>query len=134
LFPTILDMAGARNDERNQSEGDSVSWLPLLKQTAGYPKERALFWHFPVNQRADVGPNSTVRKGAWKLIYFYQDQHYELYNLEQDISESTNLAKQRPDVLKQMANLLRDYLVGTKAQTPTFKSNSKPVPLPGDDL
>ncbi len=131
LFPTILGMAGVRDHSHNQSKNDSVSWLPLLKQTAGYPEERALFWHFPVNQRSDVGPNSTIRKGPWKLIYFYQDQHYQLYNLEQDISESTNLAKQKPDVVRRLAKLLGDYLTETGAQTPTFKSNGKPVPLPG---
>ncbi len=134
LFPTILEMASVKYDGRNQSGDDSVSWVPLLKQTAGYPKERALFWHFPSNQRGDVGPNSTVRKGVWKLIYFYQDQHYELYNLETDIGESTNLAKQKPDVLKRMAKLLRDYLVETNAQIPAFKSTGKQVSLPGENL
>ena len=37
-------------------------------------------------------PGTVVIKDNWKLHHYYEDNKFELYNLEKDISESTNLA------------------------------------------
>lgn len=37
-----------------------------------------------------------VREGSWKLIYFYHTKDRELYNVEEDVGETTNLARKRP--------------------------------------
>ena len=34
----------------------------------------------------------------YKLLYFYEADEWELYNLTDDIGEKTNLAKEMPDV------------------------------------
>ena len=67
--------------------------------------ERELYFHFPVyleayNVHKDNGtdplfrtrPGTVVIKDNWKLHHYYEDNKFELYNLEKDISESTNLA------------------------------------------
>ncbi len=129
IFPTILEMADVRDFDQIGGEIDGVSFVPLLKQAQGYPKDRALFWHFP--HCYDRPPYSAVRKGDWKLIYFYADQHYELYNLAEDIGESRNLYKQRRDIADRLATTLHDFLVDAKAHIPTLKRTGETVPLPG---
>lgn len=52
--------------------------------------------------------NISMRQGPWRLYKFYYDgpdrtHRYELYNLEQDISEQHNLSESMPDRVKAMA-------------------------------
>ena len=132
LFPTILEMADVQDYGQVGGRIDGVSFVPLLKQTHGYPKGRSLFWHFP--HCYDQPPYSVVRRGDWKLIYFYHDQHYELYNLAEDIGESRDLYEQRQDVAESLAATLHDFLAGAKAHVPTLKQTGEAVPLPGVPL
>jgi len=53
-----------------------------------YDKDRAIFWHYPVYHH-DV-PASAVRKGDWKLINYLNNDIIELYNLAEDIGETTD--------------------------------------------
>ncbi len=128
LFPAILEMAGVRDYEQIGGKIDGRSFVPLLKQEEGYPKDRALFWHFP--HCYGHPPYSSLRKGDWKLIYFYHDQHYELYNLAEDIGENRNLYVKRPDIANRLAATLHDFLVDAKAHIPTYKRTGETVPLP----
>ena len=43
-------------------------------------------------------PSTTVIKGAWKLIKYYEYDNYELFNLNRDISEEYNLAGLYPAI------------------------------------
>ena len=67
-------------------------------------KERELYFHFPVylepySVKRDGGtdplfrtrPGTVIIKDNWKLHHYYEDNQFELYNLEKDISESNNL-------------------------------------------
>ena len=129
IFPTILEMTDVGEHEQIGGRIDGVSFVPLLKQTDGYPKDRALFWHFPHSY--DQRPYSAVRQGDWKLIYFFDDQQHELYNLAEDISESRNLYEQHPDIAEGLASTLRNYLVDVEAHIPILKRTGETVPLPG---
>jgi arylsulfatase A-like enzyme len=66
-----------------------------------------------------MGPYSAIRKGDWKLIYFYGTNNTELYNLKKDIGESTNLAKQYPNKTQELITLLTQQLKAESAQFPT---------------
>jgi hypothetical protein len=47
-------------------------------------------------------PRSAMRRGDWKIHHRYEDDGYELYNLIEDIGESRDLAKTRPEILAMM--------------------------------
>jgi arylsulfatase A len=81
LHPTFLDLAGLNPPPPGSADAlDGVSLLPLLFH--GKPiAERAVAW-FCYQWRA-------LRKGAWKLIQ-NGDRPPELYNLAEDIGETTN--------------------------------------------
>ena len=49
---------------------------------------------------------SAIRARDWKLLEFFEDDHVELFNLRDDLSEQHDLAKDMPD----KANALRDQL------------------------
>jgi arylsulfatase A-like enzyme len=106
FYPTILDLAGLplKPDQHN----DGLSLLPLLK--GGQIADRALIWHFPHYGNQGGDPSSIIRLGDWKLIYYHEDSHEELYNLKTDLSETRNVLSQNPEIAKRLHNELFDYL------------------------
>jgi arylsulfatase A-like enzyme len=129
MFPTILELAGLTNYEQPGGKVDGCSFVPLLKGTKGHPKDRTIVWHYPHSY--DQFPYSVIRKGDWKLIYFHRDQHYELYNIAQDIGEEKDLYKEQRRIANRLADELGEYLRETEAQMPVIKKTGKPVPIPG---
>ncbi|MCA9246723.1 MAG: sulfatase-like hydrolase/transferase [Planctomycetales bacterium] len=128
VFPTFLEMAGVDGYQQIGGKIDGVSFLPLLKQSGEYPRERPIFWHFP--NTYDQPPYSSVRQGDWKLIYQHAEQRLELYNLADDIGETNNLADVHPEIRQRLAKLLADFLRESGAVMTTSKATGKPVPLP----
>jgi arylsulfatase A-like enzyme len=114
FYPTILDLAGLplKPDQHN----DGVSLLPLLqgKQMA----ERGLIWHYPHYGNQGGDPSSIIRRGDWKLIHYYEDNHEELYNLKTDLSEKADVAGQNPKLVKELSAELLTYLKKVNAKLP----------------
>ena len=110
----------------------------LLQDRTTHPRDRDLYWHFPNNwgpTGPGIGASSTIRSGEWKLIYFYEDGHFELVQYYKRIlGNLNNLAGQQPEKVKEMALKLGKYLRGVKAQKPSYKSTGKPVPWPDEVL
>ena len=134
FFPSILEFAGI-SDAQTIQEIDGKSFIPILKGDAIDDSERALFWHYPNNwgpQGPGIGATSTIRKAAYKLIYYHLDSHFELFNIEKDIQESTNLAPIETEKLKELAIELGTYLRSVDAQMP-FNTNTNQQVLWPDD-
>jgi arylsulfatase A-like enzyme len=72
--------------------------------------------------------------GDWKLIYYHADRHFELFNLNEDIGESQNLAEKEPAKLEELAKVLSEYLKKVDAQMPIDKGTGKTVELPSEAL
>jgi arylsulfatase A-like enzyme len=122
LYPTIFDMTGIVRTTTNTIDGVSIK-----SAIEGQAFDRGLlFWHYPHRSNQDHN-SSLVNGGAfvsavadkdWKLIFYYDDRHYELYNLTNDISETTNLFSSNPAIAAQLSQALRNYLVNANAQMP----------------
>ncbi len=124
VFPSFLEMAGVTYTELI----DGKSSIPAIKG-GDINNERLFVWHFP--HFYDQYPFSAARLGKYKLIYKYYDQSYQLYNLEEDLGETTNLAESNPEKLKELANKLGDYLKKMNAQTPIVKETNTAMAYPG---
>ena len=122
VLPTVAELAGVPLPGDRPIDGKSL--VPLLIRKGEFP-ERALFWHFP-HYRGEVVPYSVVRFGSWKLIRFYEDDRWELYNLEADLGETTDLSLTQPEKLRELKQIMEEFLRETGARLPRPNPNYRP--------
>ncbi|WP_299460432.1 sulfatase [uncultured Gimesia sp.] len=123
MYPTILDVV--KVDKPDNHILDGVSFLPVLLQQ-GTLERKALFIWFP-----HLIPATSVRAGDFKLIRRWEPHPnypdlYELYNLKEDIGETTNLAAIMPDKVKELDALINEFEKETGAITPKPNPDFKP--------
>ncbi|MBA7590462.1 N-acetylgalactosamine-6-O-sulfatase [subsurface metagenome] len=126
FYPTFLGIAGIKKPKNLMLDGKNI--LPLFSGKRKF-KKREIFWHFPAYLQASnnllpgliwrTTPASVIRKGDWKLLEFYEDGHLELYNLEEDIGETNNLAAQMPGKSKTLHKKLLKWREKVNAPVPT---------------
>ena len=129
VYPTLCQIAGA--ELPTDQPVDGLSLLPILKGETQSFGDRPLFWHFPAylqayqvwdEQRDPLfrsRPCSVIRVGDWKLHQYFEDGGLELYNLRNDIGETTNLAKSNPAKTQQLLERLQSWREATEAPVPT---------------
>jgi len=128
IFPTVLHYAGI---DTNTLPLDGMNINPVLEQDIK-DIDRALFWHFPIylqaynvkdNETRDplfrTRPGSVIRKGHWKLHYYFENNGVELYNLSEDIGERNNLADKETEKKEALLSLLENWWKKTNAPIPT---------------
>lgn len=133
LYPTFCAITEAELPKGQVLDGESL--LPIFAGDVESLEERALFWHFPAylqsyaqvwdEQRDPLfrsRPCSVIRKGHWKLHHYLEQNELELYNLEDDLGESKNLAEDHPEIASQLFELLDEWRDGTGADVPTEKN------------
>ncbi|MBI9019066.1 MAG: sulfatase-like hydrolase/transferase [Phycisphaerae bacterium] len=119
LLPTICEMANIRVPNGVTIDGQSI--VSVLKQK-GSLKRDSLFWHYP-HYNHDL-PATTIRSKEWKLIKRYGgNKEFELFNLKNDISETTDLAAQFPGKVKELNEKLLAWLRHTNAKMPVKNPN-----------
>ena len=106
LFPTLLEAAGL--DPMPEDHTDGVSMMPALRGDADFDRG-SIFWHYPHYGNQGGTPSCAVRRGPWKLIRFFEDDHCELYHLDDDISESRDLAAEQPALVEELKQELADW-------------------------
>lgn len=114
-FPTMLEMAGFKKSPGQILDGQSL--VPLLKQSGKCPA-REIFWHYPHYANQGGHPGGAIRSGDFKLIEFYEDKRFELYDLKRDIGEKNNLAADNPALTRELAQKLADWRRSVDAQMP----------------
>ena len=97
-FPaTAVEAAGL-----DPLDSDGISFLPtLLGQSQ--PGHDYLYWEFH-----EGPPKQAVRAGRWKAVYFHERGAAELYDLSEDIGETTDLAAQKPELTDSLLALIRN--------------------------
>jgi arylsulfatase A-like enzyme len=119
FYPTLLEIAGLPLDPEQHCDGTSL--VPLLLQN-GLTEPRPIFWHYPHYGNQGGTPGSSVRIDDYKLIEFFEDNRLELYNLRHDLGEQINLAKDEPQQLRLMHQVLVEWREKVQAKIP--KPNS----------
>ena len=97
LVPTILEVAGAAGF--TTWEGSPVPRAPGISLVSSFARDGTvghpdLWW-------AHEG-NRAIRVGDWKLVAA-RDQDWELYNLASDRTETRDLAKERPEKVRELS-------------------------------
>lgn len=137
IFPSILEMAQIKRYKTLQSI-DGKSFVPKLRKDASKHFRRSLIWNMPnnwisgMNREFGIGPTCTIRRGDYKLIYWYEDGKKELYNLKTDIGEDKNLVGLLNYKTKKMSKKLSKKLRKSNAQRPFYKATNKPCLWPDE--
>jgi len=118
FYPTILDACGLEKQPTDHIDGVSI-----LDQIIKPKTERVLFWHYPHWGNQGGIPGTVVRKGDWKLIYFYYKKGYELYNLKDDPSEQHNVLEKHGEKFKELKEAMAKQFKDTGAIAPTENEN-----------
>ncbi|MGL4736231.1 MAG: sulfatase/phosphatase domain-containing protein [Cellulosilyticaceae bacterium] len=115
FYPTFLEIAGAPLQPQQHQDGESFA--NTLRGAAG-ERQQPLFWHYPHYGNQGGTPYSAIRDGAYKLIYFYEDESVALYDLTQDVGETHNLADQMPEVVEALLVTLKKWVVEVDGRIP----------------
>ncbi len=120
-MPTLLEMTQVKLPAEAKVDGMSI--VPALN--GGKLGRDTIFTHFPHDTPASgQHPGTAVRRGDWKLIRLFAQNadgsdQFELYNLKDDIGEGKNLAAEKPEIVKELNELINQFLKETQAVVPT---------------
>jgi len=114
FYPTILEITGLQ--PRPEQHRDGMSFVPVLR--GGRRDRGAILWHYPHYGNQGGAPAGAIRDGKWKLIEWYEDRRVELFDLDKDLGETTDLARQHPDRAQAMQATLHRMLKETGAVMP----------------
>jgi arylsulfatase A-like enzyme len=125
-YPTLLDGIGLKPAPNQHFDGTSI--LPALQ--GGNLDGEAVFQYYPHYPNPGLiilpdwlPPAVSVHRGDWKLIRLFHGgdkgaHRYMLFNLNDDISETTNLAAQKPELVVELDALIEKFLSATNALVP----------------
>ncbi|MDO6760985.1 arylsulfatase [Tamlana sp. 2_MG-2023] len=103
VLPTLTELTDSKTPENI----DGISFLPTLLNKKGQKQHDHLYWEFNIK-----GGRKAIRKGDWKGVWYNMNAKeqgdFELYNLSNDISETKNVAKNHPKIVKTLKQLLKD--------------------------
>lgn len=108
VMPTFLELAGIQPPAgtfkgREVAALQGVSMLPMLQDKA--MPERAIGW--------ELFGRKALRKGDWKILNMsvpYGTAGWQLYNLADDPTETTDLATSQPEKLKELLGEWDEYV------------------------
>jgi len=102
IVPTMLDLAGVSPNEQQHVAFPGQSLSPVFEQETNWEHP---IWYYHAGNRA-------MRAGDWKLVAS-KDEPWELYNLKEDRTESSDLASQQPNKVialeKQWTTMLEEF-------------------------
>jgi uncharacterized sulfatase len=122
IYPTLLSAAGIEVPA-NAQPIDGRSLLPLLSDPSATLDRDAIFWHYPHYHHSR--PSSSMRSGKHKLVHFYDDDRVELYDLENDIGESHDLAAENPQLAADLRQRLDGWRTDTNALAPYWNDRHR---------
>jgi len=101
VLPTLCDIAGVEKPK----DTDGISFMPVLLGDKQKEHEY-LYWEFP-----EYGGQIAVRMGKWKAVCENvkkkNNYTFELYDLEKDITELTDVAAEHPDIIAKVKEIVK---------------------------
>ena len=123
FYPTLLELA--RIETPPDAPLDGVSLVPLLVSDGSLAHERSLYWHFPgyLESAADgrtwrATPTGVIRRDRWKLLEHFETGRVELYDLQADPGETSDLSRERPELTRELLDRLQSWRVSIDAPMP----------------
>lgn len=139
MYPTVLEWTGVAGDPAQNAAMDGISLVPTIE--GGPPTTRDIIWHYPHRSPQSVTANGPVGGGAWvsairrdrhKLMYFFDERRFEMYDLAADIGETVDIFDPADPLASDLSRSLYEYLRAVRARLPLDIGNE--LPLPGSAL
>jgi len=103
LMPTLRRLI----DRKAVIDGmDGVSLMPILTGTKGQQEHPYLYFEFQ-----EMKGRQAVRQGDWKLVHMAirsDEDYYELFNIAEDPSETTDLSSQYPEKVMKLQKIMAE--------------------------
>ncbi len=118
FLPTAAELAGAKAP----TGIDGISVAPTLLGSGKQARHEFLYWELPrYDGKTGTFPKETpmqaLRMGGWKAVRPKPDGELELYNLQQDIGETTDVAARNPEILGRIEKHLAAARTGPRPQS-----------------
>ena len=136
VLPTLCEIAGIQTPTDRPIDG--TSFVPIFEGRS-IQRKAPLYWQF---NWAPSEPKVAMRMGDWKILGHLSGPQpkrgadilasdmqaikraeldgFELYNLREDIGETTDLAEREPERLERMATVLRKMYHEVRAEGPVW--------------
>jgi arylsulfatase A-like enzyme len=117
FLPTLAQIAQVPLPAGAALDGEDLSHAILRKPQV---RHKAVFWEYcrnvayPAEPTSNKSPNLAIRDGRWKFLVHADGNHSELYNLDADPNETTDLAEQE----QAMAQRLKQRLLAWRRSLP----------------
>jgi len=105
LYPTLASVIKTKYKKNSLIDGENIFSL--------IPKDnlqRTLYWHYPHYSNQGGKPSAAIRSGNHKLIYYYENDAVELFDLSKDITEKENIASINQKLTAQLKQQLMRWL------------------------
>ena len=133
LNRSFYTLAGVGPPEGVDLDGEDLAGTLLGKEKKS--RRAPIFWRRPPDRagsKTEDNPDLAVRDGKWKFTVNYDGSNPQLFDLESDISESRNRARERPDAAArlQMAVFEWNATLPADAGDPSYgRPGAGPLPL-----
>jgi len=114
FMPTLVEITGAEYPENfNDQQITPMQGKSLLPVFNGedVQRDKPIFWEWSDGQAA--------YNNSWKIVKEGLDNPWDLYNLEDDPTETNNLAEQHPEKVEELDQLFTEW----KAGLPEYANN-----------
>ena len=101
VMPTFCDVV--KTETPNDTDG--ISFYNTLIGDKTQQEHEYLYWEYP-----EYGGQAAVRVGKWKILWKNikkGNKEIELYNLEDDIAERNNIAKNYPEIVEKLFEVIK---------------------------
>jgi arylsulfatase A len=114
FYPSILEMTGL--DQLPDQHMDGKSFVPLLQGKNDINRD-AIFWHFPhYSNHGMQSPGGAVRYKNFKLLEYFENGTVQLFDLDKDLGELHDIAKENPAKVKELKDMLHQWRKSVNAK------------------
>jgi len=125
LFPTVVSMAGIDYKSKVTMDGEDV--FPVLKSNK--KRKKPVYFLSPVLDRSNPHNTIPVEQMSmvivpYKIISIDSGKTYQLFNLQNDISETNDLSTLKPEIYSSMVKELDIWIQDVKSEQINLKKKS----------